>query len=131
LEDSQTATVWRAGRVCGDLLPVPALALLSSWQIGVCAGYRPDAKDRFFQYLISASVEETSKASRPLANGARIPSIADEVFAEIQSRASAFAAVRRNRFDLASFMRCILRLIVVTDARRMGKKCAGRAGNVT
>ena len=77
----------------------------------VSAGYRPDAEDCFFQYLISASVDDRSKASRPLEKGARIPSIAEEVFAEIQSSASAFAGDRRNRFDFVSFIGRILRLL--------------------
>lgn len=62
---------------------------------------------------MSASVDDTFKASRPFANGSRMPSIAEEVFAEIQSRASALAGDRKNRFDFASFINRILRLVVV------------------
>ncbi len=37
-------------------------------------------------------------------NGCRIPSTADEDFAETQSADFAFAADRKNRFDLESFI---------------------------
>lgn len=60
---------------------------------------------------MSAAVDETFNLSRPLEKGARMPSIAEEVFAEIQSKASALADDRRNRFDFASFITPILRRV--------------------
>jgi hypothetical protein len=66
--------------------------------------YRPDLEDSFFQWSISARAVAGCAAFGPAANGCRMPSMAEEAFAETHSADFALAADRRNGFDLESFI---------------------------
>lgn len=56
-----------------------------------------------------ARLLETFTARRPFAKGSRIPSMAEEVLAEIHKPASAAAGERRKALYLVSFTSVILR----------------------
>jgi fido (protein-threonine AMPylation protein) len=63
--------------------------------------YRPNLEDCFFQWSMSACAVAGCQARRP--NGWRMPSIAEEVLAEIRSAALARPGDFRKGLDFASF----------------------------
>ena len=82
-------------------------------------GYRPDLEERFFQWSISACAVAGCAAFDPAANGCRMPSMAEEDFADTHNADFALEADRRNGFDFESFIAKFCSRSSV-DAGRMG-----------
>jgi hypothetical protein len=73
---------------------------------------------RCFQYSMSAAAVGVFNANSPAANGWRMPSTAEDVFADTHRAEAAALGERRKRFDLVSF---ILRILRAERAATNGK----------
>ncbi len=69
---------------------------------------------------MSAAAVGIFNANDPLANGCRMPSTAEDVLADTHRAEAAAVGECRKRFDLVSFIGCILRADDTATNRKIG-----------